>query len=328
MNIEVGGFFMRYNDKVSFTNDVFFKYILCQNDDSSYLRRLIISEVTQIQYESLEVLNPDIIPDYNYAKQIILDFLVKDEKGRKIDIEMQVSSISDSLSMRFQYYGCKMIAEEIDKGEDYTQLAPAYQIIFIKEGKKVDKLLDTFTSKNDEGIQERNNLIFRSFVYIEYIDKVLKMKSIKEFNEFEKLLYIFKYGIDNDILKVKSKMVKIMEYKYRKFTEEDRMRHYAMQRQMGQWQAYWEKKEAQEKGHQEGFSKGHQEGLEIGFQQGLQEGQYNERLSIVKQFFSKAFPEHSTTILENCSLEQLDQILIMIFNRCDYQDIEQYIKDR
>ena len=77
------------DNKLSFTNDVFFKFMLTREDEgSNYLLNLIIKDIFHLQYSSLQITNPEIITNSMKDKRIFLDILLKDDEGRPIDIEM------------------------------------------------------------------------------------------------------------------------------------------------------------------------------------------------------------------------------------------------
>jgi len=77
-----------------------------------------------------EVLNPGISPETVRQKFIILDILVKDESGRQYDIEMQVRKY-DAYPKRTLYYLSRMIAGQLNAGDDYGEIDPVIGIHFL-----------------------------------------------------------------------------------------------------------------------------------------------------------------------------------------------------
>ena len=109
-------------NNVRFSNDLFFKYLLSRDTfESKKIRKFIVKSVTGLDCQQMIVKNPEINQNTVLAKNIILD------------IEMQMAGSSNSESTRFQFYGVRLLVEQIDTGEKYHQLRPVYQIIFIKE---------------------------------------------------------------------------------------------------------------------------------------------------------------------------------------------------
>ena len=97
------------------------------------LRKYIVKLVTNIDCKKMIVKNPEINQNTVLAKNIILDICAVDETGRVIDIEMQMAGNNNSESARFQFYGARLLIEQLDAGEKYNMLRPVYQIIFIND---------------------------------------------------------------------------------------------------------------------------------------------------------------------------------------------------
>ena len=149
-----------------------------------------------------------------------------------------------------------MVNDELNKGDDYRNIEPTYQIIFITDESKEEQLVDIYMSRNEKGRAEKYNLIHRAYVYIDYIEEILKEKKVEELTEFEKLVYIFKKGLDDGIIDVESKVKRYMGEKYKEFKNTDEgMRHLAFQREMWQWQTKQEqllaKREKEERERQD-----------------------------------------------------------------------------
>ena len=122
------------NDLVKFNNDLFFKYLLSRDTaESKMLRKYIVKLVTNIDCKKMIIKNPEINQNTVLAKNIILDICAVDETRRVIDIEMQMAGSANSESARFQFYGARLLVEQLDAGEKYNMLRPVYQIIFIND---------------------------------------------------------------------------------------------------------------------------------------------------------------------------------------------------
>ena len=253
--------------QIQLNNDVFFKWLLSSGDEGSrYLLDVIIKGATGISYQSLQVTNPDIIPDYNLAKEIILDVLVEDDIGRKIDIEMQMTTLSRYQIKRFIYYSCRMVTSQIKRGEEYEQLHDVFHIIFVDE--MFESFMERYDLRDKEGKEIEDDLIHIILISLPYLNR--NKKDIKQMNELELMVYMFKNNLNHDILKVKKKVVDIMEHKFHRFTEEEKIAYYAMQRELGRQDI------------ENRIKEGHEEGLK----QGLQQGMY----TIVLTMFKEKFP--------------------------------------
>lgn len=77
---------------ISYKNDVFFKYCMAGDDEKSiFIRHSILEFILGFHIEKTTVLNPELLPDSVVEKKVILDILLKDEKGQFFNIEMQIS---------------------------------------------------------------------------------------------------------------------------------------------------------------------------------------------------------------------------------------------
>lgn len=78
--------------------------------------------------ESIEYINPEILPNYMEDRGCIIDILCRDEKGDKYIIEMQVAPQED-FHKRVFYYGAKVMSEELQKGDkDWTKIKGVFCI--------------------------------------------------------------------------------------------------------------------------------------------------------------------------------------------------------
>ncbi len=78
---------------------------------------------------SVEILNPDILPEEIGKKFIILDIRAADSSGTEYDIEMQVRKYDD-YSKRSLYYLCRMYGDQLNSGREYSLLHPVIGIHF------------------------------------------------------------------------------------------------------------------------------------------------------------------------------------------------------
>lgn len=160
-------------------------------------------------------------------------------------------------------------------------------------------------SKNEEGHIEKYHLITRIYIYLPYINLLKKEKGLDKFNELEIAIYIFKNGIDDDIMKTKKKVVEIMEKKVEKFNEDIILQDMAFNRDLNR-----RARKAKEK-------REHEEGLRIGKEEGRKETlKYN-----VVKLFMKMNPNHETDFLDHLSLEQYEKIFDLLLEEASLEDI-------
>ena len=108
---------------------------------------------------------------------------------------------------------------------------------------------------------EKYNLTTRSYVQLPYINIIRKQKGLKRMTGIEVALYIFKNGIDNDIIGLTDQgVINIMKKKLEKFNEEAELRDMYYKRDLNRAANESEKQEIYEKGKIEGKAEGRVEG--------------------------------------------------------------------
>lgn len=252
-------------DILDFKNDVLFKYTLSNDQDPGclYLLRMILKDVAGIESKSIKVTNPDLNPEHIEDKDMILDICVEDEQGQIINVEMQNSTLSRMQYQRFQIYGATLLSRQKKKGDDYiTNIHRVYQIIFVDD---IDKdnlmLIDRYISRNVNGQVEKHYLITRIYIYLPYIHILLQEKPLNQFSELELAIYIFKNGIDDDIMMMKEEVVKIMSKKLEDFNQDEILKDMALKRDLNRATHEAEKKDMYRLGKLEGKEEGINEGF-------------------------------------------------------------------
>jgi len=199
----------------------FFKFLMmeCCKDNADLLKSIIF-EVTGIRPVELTPINTEMSPSNAKGKVNRLDFHTVDDNGHHHDIEMETSRLNENSGVRFQVYYCKLLSSQEVTGKPYRYINPVYQIIFInyRDG---DRLVGHFTSRDDEGRFIYYDRIHTYFIYMDYVNELLKLKPLEEFTDFEKIVYIFKNSLTRDIINLKTKEVDYVMKKYEQFRETD-----------------------------------------------------------------------------------------------------------
>jgi predicted transposase/invertase (TIGR01784 family) len=90
---------------------------------------LKLSGNRRIRYVTVK--NPIINPDEEIKQKfVILDILAEDRKGRRYDIEMQMSRY-EFYPKRTLFYGCRLYTKQLASGTDYGKLMPVIGIHFL-----------------------------------------------------------------------------------------------------------------------------------------------------------------------------------------------------
>ncbi len=112
-------------------NDVVFKMLFTRNTEVlADLINSVLERSDKNRIISVEIQNPDILPDEIEKKFIILDIRAVDESGHEYDIEMQVRRY-ENYSRRTLYYLCRMYGNQLKSGDDYLELHPVIGIHFL-----------------------------------------------------------------------------------------------------------------------------------------------------------------------------------------------------
>ncbi len=251
-------------------------------------------------------------------KDMILDIKAVDTLGKQYDIEMQNSSLNQSHHIRFQMYGAKMLTSQLSKGEDYSKVKNVYQIIFVDDIDKDDlRLIDIYTSKNQDGKEERYHLTTRIFVYLPYINEIAKKKSIMGFNDLEIAIYVFKNGMSDDIMKIQSRVIEIMKKKIEEFNKDEELIDMAFQRHLNHMAHEGEKRDMYNQGKEEGKIEGKIEGKK--------EGQVMTQKQNVIKMFHKLYPNEDDTFLQNLTYEQYGTLFDMLLEGQPISKLKSYI---
>ncbi|QDS90470.1 PD-(D/E)XK nuclease family transposase [Rosistilla ulvae] len=113
--------------------DFAFKKIFGSPENTSALIGLL-NAVLKLQSPIREVtiLNPFSYQEFEDAKQIVLDVRARDQSDRWLNIEMQVS-IASGLLKRLTYYACSMYVDQLQSGDNYSNLNPAISICLLNK---------------------------------------------------------------------------------------------------------------------------------------------------------------------------------------------------
>ena len=306
---------MKKEVEVSYHNDVFFKYALSREDeDSKYIRHSIIEALTGIKPKDSRVSNPELNADIFTKKDIILDVYVVDERGYAYDIEMQMSSKTTSEMKRFEYYGSRMISNQLHKGEDYRRLKPVYQFIFIDAYDMEEKscLVSMYQMRNKKGrIEHQDALLHRAYIHLPAINVIVKQRGMEHMNAFEKMCYLFKNGETHAILKTEEGLVKKLMEKHMHMKTEN------------QWWSIAEAAEIGKARYQNVIDDYYEEGMKKGIEEGKLEGIQ----LIVQSLVQTKYQMDAHEWIQTLTLEQLTVISSNILTCDSFNELKHLIEN-
>ncbi len=219
---------------------------------------------------------------------------------------------NNSESARFQFYGARLLVEQLDAGEKYNMLRPVYQIIFINDDD--DCLIRNYAYRDSEGKMEKGNLNYRYFIKMKHIEKILKEKEVKELSDLERLCYLFIKNEYTGIIKEKEEDIIGMVIKmYDKFRNNEPMWSIANQLALARIRT--------ESFKDEYHSKGLEEGIEIGIKQGIEK----EKRDIYIEMIKGRYHQECSEWIEGLSEKQLKLINKYIFEEDEFEVFKQRI---
>ena len=121
---------MRYLDP---KNDLTFKRIFGEhpNITKSFLNALLQFE-GEHQIDTLEITDPNLVPETPMSKYTIVDVHCRDHRGRHFIIEMQMLW-TDSFKSRVLFNACKNYVRQLPKAGKYDSLKPVYSLCLVND---------------------------------------------------------------------------------------------------------------------------------------------------------------------------------------------------
>jgi predicted transposase/invertase (TIGR01784 family) len=118
-------------DDLILFDDRFASLVFQNNTEAAHL---LISTVIGFDDFTIEHVNTqeEIIPGLTSGKKVILDVLAKDDTGRNFNIEIQ-NIPKDFGPRRARYYASAADIQMLEAGQNYSELADRYTIIFLSQ---------------------------------------------------------------------------------------------------------------------------------------------------------------------------------------------------
>ena len=115
---------------VGVTNDIAFRKIF-GNENRKISLISFLNAVIKLpngkKIADVKIENPYQLPNLDGGKSTIVDVKATDQNGNTFIVEMQVAE-ADSFAKRVLYYTSQSYSAQIERGEDYDKLSPAYFI--------------------------------------------------------------------------------------------------------------------------------------------------------------------------------------------------------
>ncbi|UTY37855.1 hypothetical protein NMU03_08945 [Allocoprobacillus halotolerans] len=155
-------------------------------------------------------------------------------------------------------YDLKMIDESLFVGDSYEELPQHIQIIFINDcHSHVCSLIEKYEFPTEMGVFEGESkmnedevLSIRYYVYIPFIDYIVNEKGLMNLDDFEMIVYMMRYGIQEQIKQLNRKVVFYMERQAEEFYQNNQLREMEFNRIVEMY--VYMRKEYYEKGYKIG----------------------------------------------------------------------------
>ncbi len=276
--------------------DIAFKKIFGVEENKDLLISLINSMLSkQDQVEDVTLLNPYNPKNFQNDKLSILDIKAESLDGRRFNIEIQISDEAD-YDKRALYYWARLYTEQLQQGDDYSQLAKAIGIHIlnftsIPEAKKYHNVFH-IKEKDDD---------FHYFKELELHTVELTKFSSEKNKELSKLLKKVKSSLDmwatfltnHDLLNKDKLPRELKNEKLKKaLTVLEVMNFNAEEKEAYDDHLKWLMIEANtlnkyeqkgiEKGRKEGIAEGRKEGIAEGMERGVEKGMIDVAINMLK----------------------------------------------
>ncbi len=179
----------------SLTNDIIFK-LLFGVEKREHILRALLNAVLGLKgrqrITKLVILNPAFDKSSALAKNCILDIKAEDGRGRRFNVEVQVSRDPDYLK-RSLYYVTSLFSEQLRAGDGYEKISKAISLSFLDYTLFPDlESLHSVYRLYDEEHKKR----FPDVLDLHYVEvsKFKKDKPQELRSSFERWLHILKFG--------------------------------------------------------------------------------------------------------------------------------------
>lgn len=308
-------------------NDLAFKKIFGEEKHKN-IPISFLNAVLHLQGEDrildLEFINTVQPPDVQSQKESVVDVLVKDQRGSRYIVEMQVSK-TPGFEKRAQYYAAKTYSSQLGQGGKYGNLK---EIVFLAitsyvvfpnkpDYKSEHVILDKKTYDQD--------LKDFSFTFVELPKFTKKENELKTIED--QWYYFFKHAVDSNhvihALATNGEILDAYDIVERFGWTEQELRYYdnnmmaimdARCRMEGAHEEGLEEgrkkglAEGLEKGRKKGLEEGLEEGRKKGLEEGREEGIQEERKKVIRSLLAQSFPLATIAKITGCNEKEIASV--------------------
>ena len=276
-------------------NDAVFRLFFADERNIEFLRSFLQAtlRIPREEYESIEILDPNLLREYADDKLGIIDTKLKLRDGRIIHIEIQ-KSVTAELKERIVYYDAKLITEQLKSGDDYGSIRQVISIIITDEVMIPSSLRykHRFTMYDGEAEIEFSNLIEINTL------ELVKLPAGTDGTELYDWARFIAANIEEELLMVEDSnpVIKKAAVILRELSADERARDLFERR---------EKALRDERMRIRGALK---QGLEQGLEQGIQRGIQQGTLRVASKMLAEGMSISEVARLTGLSADELAQV--------------------
>ncbi len=260
---------------IKLSQDLMFKTYFTR--DENLLRSLLKTFLplpSDKDIEKIDILNPEIPPEVEKKKQIILDLKLELNTGEKINVEMQ-SAYKKGFLSRILFYWARLYTEGFKQGKEYEKLHPTYSLIFTEFSvfKQTQDVVTSFSLLSDKSPHFCLNRDLR-IVFVELSKFKTRLEGLIDLRDH--WCYIIRHSSqikesELEQLAQKNKEMRKAMGLLKDMSLEDKLRWQEEDRLKAISDDKAEKAWAREEGLKEGREEGRKEGIQKGIEKGKQE---------------------------------------------------------
>ncbi|MBX3166728.1 MAG: PD-(D/E)XK nuclease family transposase [Candidatus Eremiobacteraeota bacterium] len=280
---------------LSLTNDIVFKLVFGAEKRERILRALlnaVLGLKGPDRIVKLTIINPTLDKAHALAKNCILDIKARDGRGRRFNVEVQVSRDPNYLN-RSLYYLTSLFSEQLQPGDGYDEITKVVSLSFVDYTLFPDQesLHSTYRLYDEE-----NKRHFPDILELHYIElsKFKKDKPQDLRSRFERWLHILKFGelYRDQNSPIPAKLIQdkevVMALKtYRQVSSSQEVRELLLSREMAERDRITSLKRAYKEGELKGELKGKLEAAQAMLSLGIDQATVCEKLGLKPEDLSR-----------------------------------------
>ena len=209
-----------------------------------------------------------------------------------------------------------MVGRQLKQGDEYTELKPFYQIIFMNDKPRDGgRMIRHYKVKDEDNQEEPNGTLNRAIVFLPMIkQRVKEVGGVENLTEFETFCYVLAYNPDDAILNMKRRMVNVVMEKYNEMREDGSLFSWAESVEFAE--------QAVQANLEERTAEAEKLGLEKGLKKGLEKGLVKGKRTMLKALLIHKYGIDDDWV-DTLSEQQLDDVVVQILDCATYDALKE-----